>query len=70
LDDPADEEVRLQGVGISFDVGSQVHRGQVGPDPGAVSVDVDDVIGAYVAGCPEAGEALAQRGGDGLGPGQ
>jgi hypothetical protein len=39
---------------------------QVGPEPGAVPVEVDDVVGADVVGCPEAGEALALPGGDSL----
>jgi hypothetical protein len=63
---PAGKEVRLQRIGISFLVGPQVHGDQVGPEPSAVPVEVDDVVGADVVGCPEAGEALALRGSDGL----
>ena len=54
-------------IGISFLVGPRVRGDQVGLEPGAVPVEVDDMVGSDVVGCPEAGEAPALPGGDSLG---
>jgi hypothetical protein len=43
---------RLYRTGISFLVAPQVHGDQVGPEPGAVPVEVDGVVGSDVVEAP------------------
>jgi hypothetical protein len=58
--------VRTTRAWITPPAGREVHGDQVDPEPVAVPIEVDDVVGADMVGCPEAGETLALPGGDSL----